>query len=214
MTQTRVPVLSAHRGGGARAVDSLRLVAAAAAQIHSWAIAAEGRRRTEQVLRTLASAGWQVARHIRLPGGGHVDHLAVGPSGVYLLDSRAWQGAVTVDQKGATITPEDDPGAAWTAGGQHRSLPPAAAAVVHALAAATGSPLPAPHAVVVVWAPFLERVAVSGGVTYVAGEHLADWLAGQAPCLDGRRLTDLSLRAVATDALLARPAAGGASEKG
>ena len=34
-----------------------------------------------------------------------------------------------VDQKGATITPGNDPGAAWTARGEHRFLPPAAAAV-------------------------------------------------------------------------------------
>jgi hypothetical protein len=213
MTQTRVPVVPGHRGAGARAIDSLRLVGAAAAQIHSWATAAEGRRRTEQVLRTLDHAGWQVVRHVRLPSGGYVDHLAVSPSGVYLLDSRAWHGVVTVDQKGATITPEDDPGAAWTAGGEHRSLPPAAAAVVHALTTATGIALPAPHAVVVVWAPFPERVAVSGGVTYVAGEHLADWLSAQPRRPDRQRLAALSLRAVAADALHARTHADRANEK-
>jgi hypothetical protein len=30
--------------------------------------------------------------------------------------------------------------------------------------------------VVVVWARFPQRVGSAGGVTYVEGEHLADWL--------------------------------------
>ena len=201
--QTTVPAVTARRGGGAKAIDSLRIVAAAAAQIHSWATAAEGTRRTERVLRSL-ERGWQVAHHIKLPGGGHVDHLAVGPTGCYLLDSKAWQGVVTVDQKGATITPEHDPGAAWTARGEHRSLPPVAAAVVRALTAAAGHPLPAPRAVVVIWAPFPDRVAVSGGVTYVAGEHLADWLAGQPRSLDSQRLAAFSASTVTADLLLTR----------
>lgn len=203
MTQTTVPAGTALRGGGAKAIDSLRAVAAAAAQVHTWATATEGRRRTEHALRPLDRLSWQVTHHIPLPGGGHVDHLAVGPGGVFVLDSKAWQGVVTVDQKGATITPHDDPGAAWTARGEHRSLPPVAAAVVRALTAATGSPLPAPHAVVVIWAPFLDRVAVSGGVTYVSGEHLADWLTAQPQRLDRPRLTALSLRTVGADLLLA-----------
>lgn len=209
MAQTPDPAATARRGAHRSATDSLRVVAAAAARVHQWATGAEGRRRTDQVLCTLDRAAWQVAGRIPLPGGGHVDHLVVGPGGVFLLDSRAWHGVVTVDQKGATITPGDDPGAAWTARGEHRFLPPAAAAVTRALTEATGSHLPAPRAVVVVWAPFPERVAVSCGVTYVAGELLADWLAGQPACPDRRSFTAISLRTV-TGAVPAsqRPANG------
>jgi hypothetical protein len=204
MTQTTVRAGVPRRRAGARVNLSLRMVATAAALIHGWASAAEGRRRTEDVLRGLVGAGWQVAHHIKLPAGGHVDHLAVGPSGVYLLDSRVWHGVVTVDHKGATITPEQDPGAAWTARGEHSCLPPAAAAVVRALSAATGSTLPAPHAVVVIWARFPERVAVSGGVTYVAGEQLAGWLAAQPERLDRRQLAACAGR-VTSDLLLRPP---------
>jgi Nuclease-related domain len=195
MVPTTVSAVTARRGG---AKASLRIVAAAA-QLHRWATAAEGRRRTERVLRALDPAGWQVAHQIALPGGGHVDHLVVGLGGVYLLDSRAWHGVVTVDQKGATITPGDDPGAAWTARGQHQSLPPAAAAVVRALSAATGHPLPAPCAVVVIWAPFPERVAVSCGVTYIAGEQLGDWLTGQPSRLDRQRVAAMPVGRVAIE---------------
>ncbi len=163
----------------ARAIHPLGLVAAAAAQVHGWAVAAEGRRRTRRVLQTLDREAWRVTEHIRLPDGGHADHLAIGPGAAYLLDSRAWHGAVTVDHKGATITPEGRPAAAWTARGQHCSLAPAAAALGRAVPTAAGSPLPAPRAVVVIWAPFPEGMAISGGITYIAGERLAAWLSDQ-----------------------------------
>lgn len=172
-------VTAHHRGPAATAIGSLRVVAAAAAQIHSAVTAAEGRRRTQQALRPLERRGWRVAHHIRLPGGRHIDHLVMRPGVVYALDSRAWHGVVTVDQKGATITPEGDPGAAWTARGQHCSLPPAAAELVRVLNAATGRHQLAARAVVVVWASFPDGVAVSGGITYVAGERLTEWLSRQ-----------------------------------
>ena len=167
------------RPARAPAVGSLRAVAAAAARVHTWAASTEARRRTQHVLDPLRSSGWHVVHDVRLPGVQPIDHLMTGPGGVYLLMSTAWRGVVTVDQKGATITPERDPGSAWTARGPHRSLPPAASAVARALSAAAGGPVPAPQAVVVVWAPFPDRVAVCAGLSYVAGEHLVEWLAGR-----------------------------------
>jgi len=190
--QTTVPAGMARHWSAGRVIDSLRIVAAAAAHVCEWAAATEGRRRTERVLRALDRAEWQVVDDVRVPQGGYVDHVVVGPCGIYVIDSKAWRGVVTVDQKGATITPGGDPDAAWTARGRHRSLPPAAAAVAHGLTVTTGGRTPAPCAVVVVWAPFPERVAVSGGVTYVAGEHLAAWLAGQPRRLDPERLAAVS----------------------
>lgn len=164
---------------GVNAIDALRAVSAAAAQIHSWAAMAEGRHRTGLALRSLAGEAWRVARHIHLPNGSQADHLVIGPPGAFVLDSRAWRGVVTVDHKGATITPDGRPDAAWTARGQHCSLAPAAAALGRVVSAG-GSHLPAPRAVVVVWATFPDRLALSGGITYVAGDHLVEWLSGQA----------------------------------
>jgi hypothetical protein len=173
-TATTVTVRQLRR---VRTIHPLRTVAAAATEVQGWAVAAEGRRRTRRVLRSLDREAWRITQQIRLPDGGHADHLAIGPGAAYLLDSRAWHGVVTVDHKGATITPEGRPAAAWTARGQHCSLAPAAAALGRAVP--TDSPLPAPRAVVVVWAPFPEGLAVSGGITYIAGERLAAWLSDQ-----------------------------------
>ena len=111
MTLGTATTVAVRRTREAKAIDPLRFVAAAAAHLHGWAVSEEGRRRTARVLRSLDRGTWQVRQNIRLPDGGRADHLAIGPSGVYLLDSRAWLGVVTVDHKGATITPPGRPAA-------------------------------------------------------------------------------------------------------
>ena len=181
-TATTVKVPHARRR---KTIDPLGIVASAAAYVYGWAATADGRRRTGRILQSLDRETWRVTERVQLPDGGHAEHLVIGPSGVYLLASRAWHGVVTVDHKGATITPDGRPAAAWTARGQHCSLAPAAAALGRAVSTAPGSSLPAPRAVAVIWAPFPERLAISAGITYIAGDDLADWLSDQPRRLAG-----------------------------
>jgi hypothetical protein len=171
--------------------DSLRLVSAAAERVHEWASTTEAQRRSRRALESLVRDGWGVAHSVHLPGPLRIDHLVAGPGGVYLLASRAWDGVVTVDHKGATITPARGPDSAWTARGSHRSLLPTASEAARALTALAGTPIPAPRPVVVVWAPFPDRVSVYGGVTYLAGEDLADWLRAQPSRAASPRLAGL-----------------------
>ncbi len=160
--------------------------------IENWAVGAAGERQTEKALRPLERLGWHFVHDLDRPGAGNVDHLAIGPSGVYVFDSKAWRGVVTVDSNGATVTPRDDPEAAWTATGQQRALPKAATAAARALAAATGRSVPAARAVVVIWSSFPQRHAISGSVDYVAGDYLADWLLGQPKQLHRDHVADLA----------------------
>lgn len=147
--------------------------------IDNWAVGAAGERQTEKALRPLERVGWHLVHDLDRPGAGNVDHVAIGPGGVYVLDSKAWRGVITVDSRGATVTPRDNPEAAWTATGQQRALPRTATTVARALATATGRSLLAARAVVVIWAPFPQRHAACGSVDFVAGDHVADWLLGQ-----------------------------------
>ena len=155
-------------------------------------IGAAAERRTERALGPLAHVGWTITHDLELPGAGNIDHLAVGLPGVFVLDSKAWSGVVTVDHDGATITPRDDPEAAWLARGQRRVAARTTVRVTRALAAATGMTVPAAHSVVVVWGNFPQRVATSGEVTYVAGGHLHDWLLGQRARLNRTQLAAVS----------------------
>jgi hypothetical protein len=98
---------------------------------------------------------------------------------------------VSVDEAGATIVPKDNPDAAWTERGQRRRQSRACAAVARALAAYTGLAVPAPTPVVVVWSPFPQRVATGGGVVYVDGKHLADWLHSRPRQLQRQQVAQL-----------------------
>lgn len=58
----------------------------------------EAELRTRQALDELPDHDWTVVGDLEWPGGryGHVDHVVVGPSGVYVIDTKTWGGDVTV----------------------------------------------------------------------------------------------------------------------
>ncbi len=56
--------------------------------IERWAVGADGERQTEKALRRLERVGWHFIHDLDRPGAGNVDHLAIGPGGVYVLDSK------------------------------------------------------------------------------------------------------------------------------
>jgi hypothetical protein len=64
----------------------------------AWRRGAEGERRTAKRLRPLTHQGWVVLHDRAIPGfPGNVDHLVIGPPGVFVVDSKLWSGrAVTV----------------------------------------------------------------------------------------------------------------------
>ncbi len=62
-----------------------------------WRRGAEGERRTAQLLAPLRHLGWTVLHDRRIPGSAaNIDHLVIGPSGVWLVDSKSWRGRVKV----------------------------------------------------------------------------------------------------------------------
>ena len=171
--------------------------------IENWNVGADGERRTADALRPLTRSGWHAAHDLDWPGAGNVDHVVLGPGGVYVLDSKAWSGVISVDEDGITSTPKDDPEGVRTRKHQRRQQAHAGAAVARALAARSNVPVPAPVPVMVMWAPFPQRVASGGGITYVAGDHLADWLLSRPRKLSRQQVAQLA--AIVSDDLLGTP---------
>jgi hypothetical protein len=58
----------------------------------------EAQLRTTNALETLDPNAWTVIKDLQWPGGryGNVDHVVVGASGVYVIDTKTWNGDVTV----------------------------------------------------------------------------------------------------------------------
>lgn len=64
-----------------------------------WSAGAAGERRTGRLLRPLRRRGWVVLHDRQIPGTqANIDHLVIGPNGVQLIDSKAWQAPVQVWQ--------------------------------------------------------------------------------------------------------------------
>jgi hypothetical protein len=65
-------------------------------QARSWRRGAYGERRTARLLDRLTRDGYVVFHDLAVPGNtsANVDHLVIGPSGVFVIDSKQWTGSV------------------------------------------------------------------------------------------------------------------------
>jgi hypothetical protein len=61
----------------------------------SWQRGAAGERHTARLLDRLTRDGYVVFHDLAVPGSpANVDHLVIGPSGVFVIDSKQWTGSV------------------------------------------------------------------------------------------------------------------------
>jgi hypothetical protein len=64
-------------------------------QVTAWRRGAAGERRTARLLDRLTRDGFVVFHDLAVPGSpANVDHLVIGPSGVFVIDSKQWTGSV------------------------------------------------------------------------------------------------------------------------
>jgi len=71
------------------------------ADVHAWRRGALGEPRTAMLLRSLERRGYVLLHDLAIPASrANLDHLLVGPTGVWLLDSKNWRGHVGVDETG------------------------------------------------------------------------------------------------------------------
>ena len=65
-----------------------------------WERGADGEQATAAALDALPKESWTVFHDVRWPGRkfANVDHVAVGPTGVFVIDSKNWSGSITVSR--------------------------------------------------------------------------------------------------------------------
>jgi hypothetical protein len=64
-------------------------------QVRAWRRGAAGERRTARLLKRLTRDGYVVFHDLAVPGSpANVDHLVIGPSGVFVIDSKQWTGSI------------------------------------------------------------------------------------------------------------------------
>lgn len=148
--------------------------------VENWADGAVAERRTARVLRGLP-ASWQTV-HDRSLGRGNLDHVVTGPGGVFPLDTKRWRGAAAVVDGQVQLRRPETPDRVEVYAGVPAAMRGTAAAVSDRLG--LGGHRPWIQPVVVFWSDFPQEQVTTGGVAYVAGDHLAGWLLAQRERLD------------------------------
>jgi hypothetical protein len=67
----------------------------------AWRRGAAGERRTARLLDSLERQGWAILHDLAIPGSrANIDHLAIGPGGVFVIDSKHYRGRLQLDGSG------------------------------------------------------------------------------------------------------------------
>jgi hypothetical protein len=87
------PRLSLLAGVGAAGVAGWVLRFRTTPETRAWRRGAVGERRTARLLGRLERHGWAVLHDLAVPGSrANIDHLAIGPGGVFVVDSKLYTG--------------------------------------------------------------------------------------------------------------------------
>ncbi|WP_408898305.1 nuclease-related domain-containing protein [Nocardioides sp. R1-1] len=90
---------------GESADDAARRMRAKAERLarsaERWERGAEGERATARVLDRLPADEWTVFHDVRWPGRrlANVDHVVIGPPGVFVIDSKNWSGTIEIREQ-------------------------------------------------------------------------------------------------------------------
>jgi hypothetical protein len=158
--------------------------------VEKWHDGAEGERKTEQALRPLAKAGWSVIHDIQCHYGNY-DHIAVGPSGVYLLESKNLEGIVELRAGVPHLMRRHDPRAVEP----FRRIRPqalrAAARIKEDVQQRSGECVWV-QAVVVFWSEFPQELVDDGRCVYISGTRLGEWLGERPQRLDRQQVDQIA----------------------
>jgi hypothetical protein len=152
--------------------------------IEQWQSGAFGEERTGRELARL-DAEWTVVHDVQRQSGANIDHVVVGPPGIFLLDSK---------NIGTEVRIDGDELLALRPDGRQRYRDRSAAGKARGAAAALSQALTAVrsgcwvHAVVVVWGDMAEPHVAARNLDWVAGPELVDWLSTRTPDRDQDRV--------------------------
>jgi Nuclease-related domain len=142
----------------------------------AWRQGAAGERRTARLLAPLERHGWAIVHDLAVPGSrANLDHLVIGPGGVFAIDSKQYRGRLQLDAVGKLWHGRDPlvaalRAASWETDQIAQVLPDSGMAVV---------PIVAVHGAQVPWGK-----VVTDGVPVVSARRLPSML-GQLPVVLG-----------------------------
>lgn len=143
----------------------------------SWEVGAAGEREVGRHLDPLKDRGWNVLHAVDLRSGADIDHVVIGPGGVFTVNTKHHAGA-RIQAKGDSVR-VDGHQQRYVRNSRHE-----AAAVSRRLTAACGIPVQATGVIAFVGAESLSVQEGPRDVRMVPAEQLAVLLLGVPPTLD------------------------------
>ena len=194
-------------GIGAAAAMALCLLDSPPPHIERWRTGADGEKQTARAVRALVRDGWVLLNDLQR-GPGNVDHVLIGPPGVFLLESKHLGGAVSVAGDELVVrwleAPED--GYRNTAiAGRARG----AAAQLSRDIGTVGGRTPWVQSIVVLWARFEQPSVEHNRVIWTHGSRLRELLTARTAArpLDAAAITQVAERIRAAGATGSTPIA-------
>ena len=137
--------------------------------IERWRQGAEGEKATAKALRPLVRDGWVLVNDIDT-GRGNLDHIVVGPPGVFLLESKNLHGTLSVSEGILAVRWREDPGDGYENFRLAHLMRSRARDLEHELRR-LGIDDPV-QPVVVLWGSFPQASVLSKQVAWVQGKQL------------------------------------------
>jgi len=173
-------------------------VTPAAPETRRATTAADARPQTTTALDPLTRSGWIVLRD--LPAAwGIGEHVVIGPAGLFLLDSRALDGEITVDGDHVTAVRADGERYRRDIGGRVRGN----AITLFRDLRHRGGVIEPVNSIVVLWGDFPATRTDGARVTFIAGDALADHLRSRPVRLSPDQIASLAVALRRTAARLA-----------
>jgi hypothetical protein len=183
-------------GLGAGLAATLLIYDSPPAHIENWRRGAYGEKATARALRPLRREGWTFFNDIPTEHG-NIDHVLVGPAGVFMLESKRLSGQVGVEAGTLVVRWHEAPDDGY----ENRTIAQRARAAAFELHSRIDWPRGTRwvHPVVVLWSDFVQGSIESDRVAWVRGDQLASVLANRPIKLstdDVRLLTAETRKAV------------------
>ncbi len=175
-------------GLGAGMATVLILFDSPPARVENWRTGAEGEKATARALRPLLRNGWVLFNDIDT-GHGNIDHVLVGPPGVFLLKSKRLAGKVRVSAGTLIVRWHEDP----EDGYENDSISARAKGTAFQLRNRISGPGSGAwvQPVVVLWADFDQGSVEQEKVGWVRGDMLADVMTKRPAKYSGAHLEEL-----------------------
>ncbi len=157
--------------------------------VENWHDGAEGERKTEKALRKLEKTGLRVVHDVQARYGNY-DHVAVGASGVFLLESKNLSGIVEMRDGVPCLRRRLDPEALTRCDRMRPRALAGAASLCEDIQRETGCRMWV-QAVVVFWNDFPEELVDDGRCVFVQGSELRAWMEDRRSVLDEARQAEI-----------------------